>query len=306
VEQHEPDSTDRLLERSSLARPVDLLRCTMQDVYDLTHAVMHATDLGSWSTTVPRSVDALVDDLDALLGVALDAENLDLTAELLWSWPMVRLPWTPTARFAFSVLSHVHGERGFLPGPGFDPHRHASLSAPAATAYVLRTSYHASLVFGMLCAAMLAEGSPSPADSTPTPARTPDSGRRLLELIDLEPPRTWRRLLRGAAPDAAVDPDLLAPMLLAVALRRASDRSDLPATRRLLGLAVELDLAEGQVVRQSVSLLRRVAALARVTPAHFPAAPTSPTRATLARDDGAERAESRATVARSATAWSTA
>ena len=35
-----------MLERSSLGRPVDVLRCTTQDGYVLTHAVMHGTDLG--------------------------------------------------------------------------------------------------------------------------------------------------------------------------------------------------------------------------------------------------------------------
>ena len=54
-------------------------------------------------------------------------------------------------------------------------------------------------------------------------------------------------------------------MLLAIALRRASDGRDLPAIRRLLELALELDLADGQAVRQSVLLLRRGAALARRT-----------------------------------------
>ena len=43
---------------------------------------------------LPRPAQELSRDLDALLGLALDADNFDLTAEVLWSWPMLRLPWT--------------------------------------------------------------------------------------------------------------------------------------------------------------------------------------------------------------------
>ena len=241
-----------MLERSSLGRPVDVLRCTTQDGYVLTHAVMHGTDLGSWSIPHPRPVDELLADLDALLGIALDADNLDLTAELLWSWPMLRLPRTPAARFAFDVLAHAQRQHGFLPGPGFEPATHAALPDAAGHAYVLRTSYHATLVFGILCAAMLATDTTTDLPRGSGPLRT-----------------TLRAGRRGAGAHLAARaahcrrPDGLGRMLLAIALRRASDRSDLAAVRRLLELALALDLADGQAVRQSVSLLRRGTALAR-------------------------------------------
>jgi hypothetical protein len=248
---------DTLLERSSLGRPVDVLRCTTQDAYDLTHAVMHGTDLGSWTVSPPRPADELVADLGALLGIALDAENLDLTAELLWSWPMLRLPSTPTAGFAFAMLSHAHDEHGFLPGPGFDPVQHATMPLPQAATYVLRTSYHASLVFGMLAAAVL--DAPDASDRAAAPRPMQGGGRRLLDQIDAEPSRAWRL----SVPDDESTLDALAPMLLAIALRRRSDQHDLAAVRSLLELALEHDLADGQVVRQAATLLRRGAALAR-------------------------------------------
>jgi hypothetical protein len=188
-----------------------------------------------------------------LLGVALDADNLDLTAELLWSWPMLRLPPTPASRFAFEVLAHAHHEHGFLPGPGFDTSAHAALPAAEGDAYLLRTSYHATLVFGMLCAAMLATGTPHHLAGELEPSR------RLLELLEDGPARTWLSVVPSA------DTQGLGGMLLAIALRRASDGSDLSAIRHLLELALEEDLADGQAVRQSVLLLRRGAALARRT-----------------------------------------
>ncbi|MEO6511536.1 MAG: hypothetical protein ABIO16_11130 [Nocardioides sp.] len=213
----DPIARDRLLHASSLARPVDLLRCSTQDVYDLTHAVMHGTDLGLWPLSAPRDEADLAADLDALLGIALGAENFDLTTELLWAWPMLRLAWTPAADLALDTVLTLHRKHGYLPGPGLDPE-----SGPDATE-IRRTSYHATLVLGILAAAILRAGD------------LPDR----------------------AQPDRR---DALAPMRLAVDLRRASDRADLAEVRRLLQHAVDLDLADGRAVAQSVALLRRTIA----------------------------------------------
>jgi hypothetical protein len=212
-----------LLERSSLGRQVDVLRCSTQDVYDLTHAVMHGTDLGRWRIPVPRPEADLVPDLDALLALALDARNLDLTTELLWCWPMLGLAPSPARARALDEVASVRADQGFLPGPGFEREVHALLAPQAQDAYVLRTSYHASLVLGILGASMLAAG----------------------------PPRGAPTQLDGG----------LAALDLTVALRNASDRSDLQAVRGLLELALELDLAEGRAVQQAASLLRRSAAM---------------------------------------------
>jgi hypothetical protein len=160
VRREQPDETAwrRLLRGSSLARPIDLLRCSTQDVYDLTHAVMHGTDLGLWPLTPPRDPVELAEDLDALLGIALDAENLDLTTELLWAWPMLRLPWTAAAGVALDTVIERHGRLGHLPGPGLDP-----TGGPDRT-QVLGTSYHATLVLGILAAALLRAGELPTAD----------------------------------------------------------------------------------------------------------------------------------------------
>jgi hypothetical protein len=150
----------RLLSGSSLARPIDLLRCSTQDAYDLTHAVMHGADLGLWPLTPPRDAIDLADDLDALLGIALDADNLDLTTELLWAWPMLRLPWTSAACLALDTVLERHAHLGYLPGPGLDP-----TGDPARTE-VLSTSYHATLVLGILAAAVLRAGELPTAEDT--------------------------------------------------------------------------------------------------------------------------------------------
>ena len=242
----------RLVSRSSLARPVDVLRCSTQDVYDLTHAVMHGADLGAWRLTSPRPAAGLVADLDALLGLALDAENLDLTAELLWAWPMLRLPWSVTARLALDVVIGTHRRHGYLPGPGHDP------DGGPAIADVLRTSYHATLVHGILAAALVRAGDLG-AGVVDAPF-VPGGGQEMLAELDGDRSRPW---LRAAESLPGHDLDVLAPTLLAVAFRRASDRADLGDVRRLLEVAVRLGLTDGRAVEQATGLLRRGTALAR-------------------------------------------
>lgn len=239
---------DGLVHRSSLARPVDLLRCSTQDVYDLTHAVMHGTDLGAWPLAAPRPERHLAADLDALLGIALDADNLDLTTELLWAWPMLGLRWTPVARLALDVVLRTFREHGYLPGPGHDP------AGPGADGEVLKTSYHATLVLGILAAALL-RTDPLPEHSGPDVVT--GAGSALLAELE-DGARPWL-----VAAGRRHDLDRLAPTLLAVALRRASDRADLADVRRLLELAVRLGLADGRAVVQATGLVRRCTALAR-------------------------------------------
>ncbi len=247
---------DALLARCSLGRPVDVLRGTTQDAYDLTHAVMHGTDLGAWAVRVPRPVPDLLSDLDALLGLALDADNQDLATELLWAWPMLRLPPTPAACLTLSVLDRAHRDHGFLPGPGFDPALHDTLSPDAAEAYRLRTSYHATLVLGILGAALLTAGT-NLTDPRPRPGSPTGATARLLAHLGATRNRSWL-----ADPSLAED-DGLAGMVLAAALRRACDRSDLRALHEMLSVAVELELTDGRAVAQAAALLRRSAVVIR-------------------------------------------
>ncbi len=244
---------ETLLGRSSLGRPVDLLRGSTQDAYDLTHAVMHATDLGAWPANVQRTAAELSADLDALLGLALDAENLDLATELLWCRPMLGLPTSPAADLGLTVVAAVRDDHGFLPGPGFDAALHGTLGPAAAEAYLLRTSYHATLVLGILGAALLAADT-NLGEPDANPARTGTTSR-LLALLGTGA-HSW--LAHADAADEG-----LARMMLAVAIRRASDRADLAGVRHLMELAVAHDLADTRIVSQAVGLLRRTTALMR-------------------------------------------
>jgi len=84
-----------LVARSSLGRPLDVLGASATDLYAFTHAVLYATDMGRRPVEHSRPAGDLVVDVEAALAAAIDADNLDLTAELLWCWPMLRLEWTP-------------------------------------------------------------------------------------------------------------------------------------------------------------------------------------------------------------------
>jgi hypothetical protein len=156
----------------------------------------------------------------------------------------------------------VRGTGGLPAQPGFAVRPHAALPAEEATSYLLGTSYHATLVFGMLAAALAGY------DGVSRPPRPyPVAGRSVLDELGTARPRTWHRLL----PETDIEPDAIAHLLLAIALRRRAHRLDLPGLRRWLELALELDLDDGPALRQAVRLLRRGAALA----GHLPEACTA-------------------------------
>lgn len=50
------------------------------------------------------------------VALSLDTDDFDLTAELLLTWSMPGLPWSPVAAFAFRVLAAIEDRLGFLPG----------------------------------------------------------------------------------------------------------------------------------------------------------------------------------------------
>lgn len=253
-----PKSLSRALSASSLAWEFDHLAGTTEDAYAFTHAILYATDHGRRRVALPRPVEEIVRDADAILAVALDAGNHDVTAEVLWTWPMLDLPWTPLAAEARALLAQVIDAHGFLPGPGFDPSVHERLPLPERDAYVLRTSYHTTLVHGLLLAATLSrQGRPQPG---PAGGRTGSvAGGNVADAVTafLQPSAMavawWNRF--SSLPPATRDS--LAPALVTMALRRAATAADMSAVRETLSLAAEYRLSETPVTRQARVLLRR-------------------------------------------------
>ena len=248
--------------RTPLGAPYDALGGSLQDGYELTHAVLQATDLGAWTCPAGRPDQDLAADADALLATALDTDNLDLAAEALWTFPMLRLDRTPAADLATGILSRAHDRHGFLPGPGYDARVAASLTVAERSAYALRTSYHATLVWGLLCAATLA-APPSGCVHTLPPS---GAGRRAFGLLGpAELP--WQRAAQRLDD---VDLDRLASFALTAALRRAHRAGDVAELCRALSLAADDGLASGTAVAQALHVVRRSTL---VIPAAEPARP---------------------------------
>ena len=155
---------------SVLDRGADLLHGELTDAYALTHAVLHATDCGLLQPRNDRPASSVADDAEALLGAALACGNLDVAAELLWTWPMLGLPLSPGARYALAELDRAEATHGFLPGPEHDPAVAAALCPADRSTYVIQTSYHTAVAGAVLAAALLRDRGRRPAAPAGRPA----------------------------------------------------------------------------------------------------------------------------------------
>jgi hypothetical protein len=254
-----------LVARTCAGGPIDALGATTEDLYALAHVVLYATDMGAAHPVAwPRPLAELAADVEAGLAAALDADNFDLAAALLWAWPMLRMPWSPIASLGFDIVAAAADELGFVPGPGY---RHAvaqHLHGPQRDAYALRTSYHATYAFAFAAAVAAHTGCVPASDSlVPRGSRSPASTPVVDDLLHLA------RRSEGAARwldafESLSGPDrpLVADLLVTTTLRRAFAANDLAGVRRALQVASDGDLLRGPAVRQAAALLKRAAILA--------------------------------------------
>ena len=264
-----PDRDDSDLVRSScLGRAVDPLSATPADAYALTHAVLYAADFGSRAVRLPRPVGELAADVEALLAACLDHDDLDLAAELLWTWPVLDLSWSPAATFAFTVLAAGTGPDGLTPGPDYDDAVHTALGTdPRAGAYRHATCYHTTFVTGFLCAAALRPGRRPPAQV----AAVPQSGAaaELVALLERAGPKVPRwQAAWHALPVSSQD--AVSGFVLAAALCRARNAGDLELVRACLRVAHAADLLTAPAPRHALTLLRRAAVYAPGSSAPVP------------------------------------
>lgn len=251
-----------LLSASCLGRPLDALWSNPPDLYAFTHALLYASDIGRRTIFPPRSSDEILEDAEAALAAAIDADNFDLAAELLWAWPMLRRPWSPGAEFCYSVLAAVQDEHRFLPSPAFSSEAHAVLTEPEASLFVLETSYHATLVMGLLCSMML-RWDPTPGVEVVADRHPPDDGvDQLYALLGNKVrPRRWQEAFLGV--DARLR-GRLGGFIFTIAVRRAAAMEDIDRVRDCLRVASDRDVAPAPAPRQALAYLRRAIRLSEV------------------------------------------
>jgi hypothetical protein len=248
----------RLVAESLLGRPIDAMGPTRFDIYAFTHAVMYASDLGGRRITLPRPARAVAASADAALAFSLDSNDFDLAAEVILTWPMLHLAWSPTATFAFRVLAGVEDDLGFLPGLPFESKRYQVLTGTARSRYAITTSYHTSYILGFLCATALVP-SCAPPSEVPPARRSRGAGAAILRLLKTNGPKSsWMEPFSMLAPRQQ---DSVALLALAVVLRRAKNVGDLGLIREALEVALAHDLIDGDAPLQAAALLRRSRAM---------------------------------------------
>ncbi len=255
----EADRTDVAI--SILGRPLDALAATTDDAYAFTHALMYATDLGMRAAPLPRDPLDIAADAEVAIGACLDDQDYDLGGELLLTWPLLRRPWSPTAAFAFACLAAIEDEAGFLPGLSISPAAYAALEGTERTRYAVAMSYHTAYVMGLLCAMALRPGQ-SPPTTVPQSRRRRGASEALARAaVDVRPADRsplWETRFAGLGLGQR---DRLAPLQLAILLRRAVSARDLGSVQGLLRAAADHDLLDAPAPRQALGLLRRASML---------------------------------------------
>jgi hypothetical protein len=222
------DALDVMADHTALASPIDLCDALPIDLHAVADALRWVTDVGRRAPRLARAVPTVLDEVEGALAIAIDAELVQLTAGLLLAWPMLHVPWPPTASFAFAWVVSREQER------------HASLETACAV--------------GMLAAVSLAGPWRPAGDWPPDPSRGP-LWHMLRGRLDLSHSPSWVPLLDSIPWDRQRG---LTTLLLDVALRRALATHDLTAVRELL-VSVEANGGRGTALcQQAASLLGRL------------------------------------------------
>jgi len=242
---------------TALGRGLDALVSSRDDVYAFTHALLYLSDFGRRLPDLPRRADLVVGDAECALASALDQDDFDLAGELLMTWPLLRIPWTAAATFAFSVLARLEDEAGFLPPLSLEGAAFSRLEGAQRRRYAFASSYHTPYVMGLLCALILSAGR---LPAWPPETNASEAADAIVPLLGqaTRPPR-WEQDF-AAMPRARQG--LIAPLLLDVAIHRAVRRLDLVAIREALVLARRWGILASPSVSQSADLLRRCMATA--------------------------------------------
>lgn len=242
------------LRSSTLNGPLDILGGLRMDAYAFTHLIFYCTDFGFGKPRLPRRRPVILTEAAALLARFVDAEDYDLSGEILLAWPFTGASWSPAAAFAFRVLASVEDQAGVLPCGNVNLARLAKLEGEARARYALGAAYHTAYVMGFLCAASLRPGRAPPARIVGHRFERPCLARLLAHVDDDQ--GHWRPEFTRLPAD---EQRALAPFVLDVAIAQNCRRRDYEAVAEILSIACEFGLAGSPMSRQAFELLERIA-----------------------------------------------
>lgn len=233
--------------------PIDTIGGLRDDAYAFTHQLFYWTDFGFRVRRLPRTRSSILAEAESLLARYVDAEDYDLAGEVLLAWPLTRAKWSPSSVFCFRVLASVEDQVGVLPCGNVDMKRLTGLEGDDRARYALGTAYHTAYVMGFICAASLRRDMIPPSDFL---------GPRCDE--------TYLSRLRGYLEDdqghwqsefsslAEHEKQVLAPLILDIAIVQKIRKHDYDAVGRLLSLACEYGAAKTPMCGQAAELLERI------------------------------------------------
>ncbi|HTC95402.1 MAG TPA: hypothetical protein VK699_18290 [Terriglobales bacterium] len=246
---------------SVLNHSMDLLNCSREDIYALTHALMYVKDFNISPRRLPRRRAEITAGATALLARCLDEQDYDTGGEVLLAWPLTGRSWSAASVFGFRVLTQVEDQAGFLPASSTRLARVEKLEGEHRKHYLLATAYHTIYVMGLLCATALQAGRTPPAQ-IPTNTAVPGGAKMILRFLDTDQRSVhWRdELEKLTEPER----DAIAGLLLNIAFRRKITSGQFGALRELLEAAHALGLSGMPAASQTAEMLERLATFAEI------------------------------------------
>jgi hypothetical protein len=253
-------SSDRWVPETALVRGLDLPGANRDDLYAFTHAVAYATDFGRWKPPADIDPGQATAVAESALAAVLDADDFDLAAELLLTWPCLGEAMSSTARFAFDVLRRVEDEAGVLPSLAISTDEIDRQPPESRDAYLTAVTYHTAYVMGLLCAVLLRCG---------VRLQSRDSsvdGHRIAQelLTGLARESARKQWITDAATLTSEDLGALLPFLRDVALQRAVRAMDLTGARDILVRTTGHGATGSALALQVAELLSRLASSERL------------------------------------------
>ncbi len=239
---------------SVLNWPIDILGGLRDDAYAFTHLIMYCTDFGFQTGRLPRSRSIILGEAGSLLARYIDAEDYDLSGEILLTWPLTGAAWSPLAAFGFRVLASVEDQAGVLPCGNINLSRLTQLEGEERARYALGTAYHTAYVMGFLCAASLRPGRVPPMKIV-GPRFEKSCLSRLLRYVD-DDQGHWQSEFSSLAEE---EQRVLTPLILDLAIIQKCRRHDYEAASEILSLACEYGIASSPMCWQAAELLERIA-----------------------------------------------